>query len=221
MNYEKTIYEDIQRRLVTGQFPTAQKLRPDLLRTEYGCSASTIRESLFRLAAEGLVDFREQRGFRVPEISPVLIHELTHLRILLECEGAALSARNGTVEWEARLSAAHHKLAHIEHRITPPDVADDMVTLWNAAELEFHQTLIDASGSATLIAQHLAVYLRFRQQQIVADRKFIHIRENEDQHHAILEAALDHDEARLRDTITAHLSRTMLDALPALLEPEA
>ena len=57
--------------------------------------ASTVREALFRLSAQGLVNFQEQRGFRVPEKSPVLLAELTHVRILLEAEGAALSIRNG------------------------------------------------------------------------------------------------------------------------------
>jgi len=65
-------------------------LRLEQLRLQYHWSARTIRESLFRLLAVGLANFQEQRGFRVPEESNVVQHELAQWRILPESEGACL-----------------------------------------------------------------------------------------------------------------------------------
>lgn len=205
--FDTDIYADLQHRLISHDFDHGEKLRAEQLKEDYGCSASTIREVLFRLSTEQLVDFQEQRGFRVPEKSATLLAELTHVRILLEAEGTGLSIRHGGVAWEARLTAAHHQLSHIEKRIHATDDPAPLVDLWFAAELEFHQTLISASRSQTLKDLHLQVYNRFRQQLMVADRCFDFISMNIKHHHAILTAALDGDEALTRQKIHDHLSR--------------
>ena len=205
--FDNDIYTDLQHRLISGDFDHGEKLRAEQLKVDYNCSASTVREMLFRVSTEGLVDFQEQRGFRVPAKSAALLAELTHLRILLEAEGAALSIRHGGVAWEARLTAAHHQLSHIESRIHATDDPSPLVGLWFPAELEFHQTLIAACRSETLKAMHLQVYQRFRQQLMVADRSFDFISKNIQHHHAILVAALDGDEALTRQKIHDHLAR--------------
>jgi DNA-binding GntR family transcriptional regulator len=204
---ETAIYSDLQHRLISNDFDHGDKLRAEQLRQDYGCSASTVREALFRLSTEGLVDFQEQRGFRVPEMSAEVLSELTHVRILLEGEGTARSIRYGGVAWEARLTAAHHQLSHIEKRIHASKDSSQLVDLWFRAELEFHQTLISACGSQTLKAMHLQIYQRFRQQLMVADRSFDFISTNIQHHREILEAALDGDESRTRQKIHDHLAR--------------
>ena len=93
--------------------------------------------------------------------------ELTHMRVLLEGEGTVLSIHKGGVAWEARLTAAHHQLSHIEKRIHTTDVPADLVPIWFNAEREFHQTLISACGSETLKELHARVYAQFRQQLMV------------------------------------------------------
>lgn len=208
-NVNVDIYADLARRLMTSAFDYGAKLRADQLRRDYACSASTVREVLFRLSTEGLVDFQEQRGFRVPEKSAVLLTELCHLRVLLEAEGTVLSIRHGGVAWEARLTAAHHQLSHIEKRIHASDNPGPLVDIWFNAELEFHETLISACGSDTLKAMHYVIYRRFRQQLMVADRNFDFISTNIAHHRDILDAALEGDEALTRQKIHDHLARHM------------
>lgn len=207
MNTEMDIYQDLKTRLISNGFEHGAKVRAEYLRTEYGCSASTVREVLFRLAAVGLVDFQEQKGFRVPQRSPQKLIELTHLRILLESEGTALSIRNGGVDWEARLTAAHHKLSHIEKRIHAQNDPGGLVEIWFASEKEFHQTLISACSSETLKQMHGRIYAQFRQQLMVADRSFEFISENIRHHANILDAALSGDEQLTRQKIHDHLQR--------------
>lgn len=219
MPTELSLYEILHSRLVSGEFEPGQRLKPEDLRQDYPVSATTIREILFRLSTVGLVDSLEQRGFRVPEQSIALRHDLTRMRIMLESEGASLSMRYGGVAWEAQLSAAHHELKHIETRIrtaeqaTDPEQAHELLTLLTAAELKFHRTLIDACRSEVLKEFHLQVYYRFRQQLLIADKEFIFLPENIDQHQVILDAALSRNETLLRERIHAHLSRTLTEDL--------
>ncbi len=216
---DSDIYASLAHRLISNDFEHGEKLRAEHLRQDYGCSASTVREALFRLSTDGLVDFQEQRGFRVPEKSAVLLAELTHLRVLLEAEGTALSISRGGVAWEARLTAVHHQLSHIEKRIHATDDPAPLVNIWFNAELEFHQTLISACGSETLKLMHYKTYQRFRQQLMVADRTFDFISKNIEHHKAIVDAALEGDEALTRRKIHDHLARH-LDPANRTQEPQ-
>lgn len=207
MPQETDIYNNLQDRLISGGFEHGAKLRAEVLREEFECSASTVREALFRLSTVGLVNFQEQRGFRVPERSSVKLIELTHIRVLLEGEGAVMSIRNGGVGWEAKMTAAHHQLSHIEMRIHAADDASEHVRIWFDAEREFHQTLISACGSETLKEMHARVYAQFRQQLMVSDRRFGFISKNIEHHAQILAAVISGDEALTRQKIHDHLAR--------------
>jgi DNA-binding GntR family transcriptional regulator len=149
-----------------------------------------------------------------------LLAELTHVRILLESEGTVLSIRHGGVAWEARLTATHHQLSHLEKRIHDSKDPTPLVSLWFRSELEFHQTLISACQSETLKKMHSQIYQRFRQQLMIADRCFDFISKNIEQHHAILTAALDGDEDKTRQKIHDHLARH-LDPKNRTQEPQA
>lgn len=219
MPQDTDIIADLRSRLTNGLLDHGSRLKPEQLRVDYGCSASTIREALFRLSTEGLVEFRDQRGFRVPETSEDLQHELTHLRILLEREGACLSIAQGGVAWEAQLSAAHHKLSHIEMRVRNIGDPRPLLPLLSAAELEFHQTLISACGSATLLRTHWLIYHQFRQQLVTAKRKFGFVAANVTEHKAILDAAIARDEPRMQRCILDHLTRNFTKPAPRLVEP--
>lgn len=207
MHPETDLYHMLKHRLITNGFDHGAKLRAELLRVEYDCSASTVREALFRLSTVGLVSFQEQRGFRVPKRSAEKLIELTHMRVLLEGEGTVMSIRRGGITWEARLTATHHQLSHIESRINDQHPSDELIDIWAAAEKEFHETLISACGSDTLKQMHAQTYAQFRQQLMVADREFDFISTNIQHHAAILDAALSGDEALTRQKIHDHLAR--------------
>ena len=212
------IYEDLRERLVEARFAPGEKLKPQIIQEIYGCSANTIRDVLFRLSAEGLADFTDQRGFRVPEMSVQKQHELTQMRILLEAEGTRLSMKHGGVEWESNVTAVHHKLLHLERRIRASGQSLDLLPYWLAAEEEFHQSLIAACQSDILIATHRRIYAQFRQQLITTDRTFTFIAENIAQHQKILDCALDGDPDAVHAAIHDHLKRNLIPQDPILAE---
>ncbi|MBW4706479.1 GntR family transcriptional regulator [Roseobacter sp. YSTF-M11] len=215
------IFDDMRHRLITGEFGYGSKLRAEKLREDYNCSASTVREVLFRLSTVGLVEFQEQRGFRAPHQSLERQHDLTQMRIMLESEGACLSIRLGGVEWESRLTAAHHKLSHIEMRVRSSGDVIPLLGLWSRAEQEFHETLIDACDSKLLKRTHQVIYEQFRQQLVSAETNYGYFPENIREHQAILDAALERNEDLMRVRVHDHLARNLIKPLPQKSQPAA
>lgn len=207
----KEVYGDLRARLMTSMLVPGQKLKLADLRADYGCSSNTVRDALLRLSRLGLVEFEEQRGFRVRKASRERRRDVTAFRILLEQEGAGLSMVHGGLEWEARLSAAHHKLSHIETQMAGSDRSEEGLTLWSEAEAEFHQTLISACGSELLRETFENVYYQFRQQMMGLDRDFgdNYFHAIIAEHQRIVDAALTRNRAACDQAIYDHLRRNL------------
>jgi len=187
------------------------KLKPAALQGEYACSANTVRDVLMRLCTVGLVEFQMQRGFRATASSLERRRDVTRFRILLEQEGASESMARGGLAWEAQLSAAHHKLLHIEQQIVAEENVKPYLPLWTAAEREFHETLISACESPLLTETFEKVYLQFRQQLVGQQRDFeaSYFDAIIAEHQAIVDSALARDQDACREAIYEHLKRNL------------
>ena len=106
-----------------------------------------------------------------------------------------LSFAAGDLEWESRVVAAHHKLAVMERRMLAGD--RDETELWKRYDREFHQTLIEACGSQTLLDLYAGVFDQYLRYQMVAVVFRGEIAAEE--HRLLLDCALARDAvARLR-----------------------
>jgi len=159
-------YERIRADLLFGRIAPGQKLRLDGLRRSYGVGIGTLREILSRLTAEGLVLAEGQRGFEAPPVSAREMRELAELRLLLERHALAESFALGDVEWEGRVVAAHHKLEVIEARMIAGQ--RDEAPAWKHYDGEFHQALISACGSQTLMRAHASGFDRYLRYLMIA-----------------------------------------------------
>jgi len=204
------IYEDLRNKLMTAYFEQGQKLKPSELTELYSCSVNTIRETLFRLSTVGLVTAEEQRGFRSTPVSRQRQHDLTNFRITLEQQGVLQSMRNGGIEWEARLTASHHKLSHIESRISKTGDVVPVITPWCAAEWEFHETLVSASDSPVLRETFRSVYDQFRQQLVSPEHNYGFLEGNIVEHKRIVDAALTGNVDEVCVAIYDHLRRNLI-----------
>ena len=88
------------------------------------------------------------------------------MRLLLETYALPLSFAAGDLEWESRVVAAHHKLAFMERRMVAGDQAE--TELWKRYDREFHQSLIEACGSQTLLDLYGGVFDQYLRYQMVA-----------------------------------------------------
>lgn len=205
------IYDDLHRKLMTAAFKPGDRLKPAELQGQYSVSANTVRDVLMRLLPSGLVEFEEQRGFRATPSSPERRSDVTRFRILLENEGAERSIENGGLEWSASLSAAHHKLSHIESQIKNETDMAPYMEVWSDAELGFHTTLISASGSPLLTQTYSRIYALFRQQVVGVERDFgaNYFEAIIQEHKAILDAALARNVEGCKTAIYDHLKRSL------------
>ncbi len=199
------LYNTLKADILAGHFAPGSKLKIETLKERYGMGVNVIRESLARLATEDLVDFEDQKGFRVAETSSSRLNDLTRLRILLENDGAIHSMTKGGIEWESTLIAAYHKLSYIEEKMC--EAEGDHYKTWHQCDWEFHEALVAACGSTLHCVYHRRIFDQFRQ-YVMVDLKTNGFRGQDiiDEHQAILDAALKHDSNRLTKAIERHLS---------------
>ncbi|UVF20382.1 FCD domain-containing protein [Microvirga terrae] len=188
--------------IIFGRLSPGTKLRLDRLSSLYGAGVSTLREILSRLSSEGLVIAEGQRGFRVAPVSPQGFEDVAAMRLLLETYALPLSFAAGDLEWESRVVAAHHKLASLERRMLAGDQGG--TELWKRYDREFHQSLIGACASQTLLDLYGGVFDQYLRYQMVAVVFRGEIAAKE--HKALLDCALARDADRACQVLTGHVN---------------
>src|SRR5262245_3867372 len=75
-------YDRLRRDIMNGVLEPGQKLKFNDLSEAYGVGVGTLREALHKLAADGLVDAEERRGFTVEQVSSERMADAAAVRIL-------------------------------------------------------------------------------------------------------------------------------------------
>ena len=203
------VYARIRADILFGHLAPGERLRLDEASRRYGASVGTMRELLSRLASEGLVVAEGQRGFQVAPASPSEFREVAALRMLLEGHALSLSFAAGDLDWEARVVAAHHKLAVLESRMLAGTETD--LTLIRQSDREFHRALISACGSRLLMDTYASVHDRYLRYLTIAVlfRGEISVGEHAD----LLDCALQRDARRATDILKLHIGSCVEHAL--------
>lgn len=140
----------LKRDIAFGVLAPDQKLKLTDLRTRYGGSNHSMRETLRLLEAEGMVEAINQRGFRVTSASHEDREDIALMRHQLEDLGLQRSMAQGGVDWEAEVIAALHRLDRAEAQVqVSPD--DQSALDWDAACAALAEALLSACGSLRLI----------------------------------------------------------------------
>jgi DNA-binding GntR family transcriptional regulator len=207
--FGETVYQALRTDIIMGRLAPGRRLRLDGLRVDYGAGTSTLREALSRLAADGLVRAEGQRGFEVAPISVAGLHEIADLRLLLEEHALARSFEAGTLDWEATVIAAHHKLDAHEERLESGDATD--IASWRRSDWTFHQTLISACGSRVLMRTHAEVFDKYLRYQMIA--LTFRPTASRVEHRALMEAALRRDAPSATQLLRHHIRAGVEHAL--------
>ncbi|HWH09535.1 MAG TPA: GntR family transcriptional regulator [Solirubrobacteraceae bacterium] len=192
-------YRELRRRLLLGEYPSAARLAEIPIAAQLGVSRTPVREALWRLEAEALVERRPDGGFfpRIPDLAA--IRDLYEVRRALELEVIERPARHGTKHDAVRLSAVHQHWTEIA--ADPPDPDPGFIIL----DEHFHVGIAEACGNNALV-EHLAlVNARIR---VVRMQNFVHthrIVETAAQHLAIIDTLQSGDTTRARQLMEAHL----------------
>ncbi|MFJ6419016.1 GntR family transcriptional regulator [Paeniglutamicibacter sp. NPDC091659] len=212
--------EGIRRTILQGAWSPGERLQPATLATHFDTSSTVIRESLTRLAGEGLVLLRPNRGFFVAELKLRELADITELRCVTEALAARLSVERGDLAWESALIAAHHQLVRTPRRCV--DDPDQVNAEWARAHRDFHLKLLEASDCQPMIrlASNLAdsteLYRRWAAPSPAAAGRSV-----EREHELLLEAALARDAGALARRLREHYEATVQVVMDAGLAEAA
>lgn len=141
-------YQNIRDWIISGSFQPGERLLEEELAHRTGVSRTSIRDSLRRLSAEGLVRTEGHKGTFVMQLSSTEIDEIFQLRAVLEGHATALAAINGQEHhWQALAEVA----TAIDHQLTHPEASDaERYARFQASNTRFHDIILEASGSQRL-----------------------------------------------------------------------
>jgi DNA-binding GntR family transcriptional regulator len=205
-NLTQRAYEGLRADLLACRIRPGSRLKIQELCDRCSVSLGAVREALSRLTSEGLVVSEPQRGFRAAPVSVADLQDLTMVRIEVESLCLKRAIELGTVDWEAQLVAAFHRLSRTRERVpSDPMRSDDE---WAEAHAAFHLALVEGADSPWLLRLHSQLYAqseRYRRLSIPLGTMDRNVRR---EHQAILEAALQRDTVRAVALLTRHLGVT-------------
>lgn len=199
------IYLHLRDAIMRGEYAPGAALKPQDLAKEQGVSLAVVREALVRVVGEGLADRLHNRGFAVPAFSDRRWQEIAEARRTIEPAMLRMSIERGDIDWEARVRAAHHRLAR-----TPPFLPDGgefYSDEWAEAHRVFHRTLLEGCGNPFL----LETFDRMWTASELARRWSGQRNPGRDgavEHRRLEEAALARDADAAAETLIHHLTLT-------------
>lgn len=195
----------LRQALDAGRWAQGHPLRQEEIATELGVSRVPVREALFQLQAEGLVDVVPNKGVFVRPMSAAQLSELFRLRWLIEADvlrDAVPRHDRGTINRLETVQAALDKVRGV------PD--------WVAGDREFHEALYAPAQRPESMA--IVRRLRFAVDRYYFARMKPGLRTQGwyDEHHALIRAVRRGDADAAVRQLKTHLAHTELAALAAL-----
>lgn len=223
------VYTELREAVLRGDFAPGAALKPQELAAAHGVSLAVMREALVRLVGDGLADRLTNRGFAVPERSDQRWQDIAEARRTLEPAMLRLAIARGDLDWEARVRAAHHRLARTP--ATMPGEADGTAgdasragpdagtggpmrisPEWSRAHRDFHRTLLEGCGNAVLLETFDRLWLASDLVRAWAAGRAPD-RDYEGEHRRLEEATLARDADTAPTLLERHLSRTAASLL--------
>ncbi|PTW58980.1 DNA-binding GntR family transcriptional regulator [Breoghania corrubedonensis] len=197
----------LRRLIVHNSILPGQRLSEAEISQHFGVSRQPVREAFIKLAEEGLLEIRPQRGTFVQKVSLEAVLDARFVREAVEADIAKLCAavpRPGLLrELRDQLDAQRASLAKGGDAFVP---LDDL----------FHRTLAEAAGhpNAWMVIEGLKSQLDRVRHFATAQFPLEHLVE---QHAAIVDAIEMRDPGAAEDAMRFHLKRILSD-LPAIRE---
>jgi DNA-binding GntR family transcriptional regulator len=190
----------LRKAILSGALPPGQPLRERQLAEELKVSRTPVREALFNLQGEGLVDLTPSKYARVREVTPSDIAQIYSLRRVLEAYSARCAAERKDV---AMLEKVEDALA-AQRRLG----ASGSLMEQAQADLAFHEAIAAAAGSrllTTVLHQVLAVTVTLRSRYKYKPNRAERVCQ---QHGEILRAIKDGDADEAESLMSEHIAES-------------
>jgi DNA-binding GntR family transcriptional regulator len=204
----------LRKEIFAGRLKPGEPLPERLLAEQLGVSRTPVREALFTLQSEGLVELIPNRGAAVRTLSAHDIEQIYSLRAVLESHAAREAAQVMSEENVRELEEAH---ARLERMGSAENAAVDQAL----ADLDFHMIIGAATGSRmlhTIMGQVLAFTVSYRSNYAYPTERAALVNE---QHRAILDALRDRDPDRAEKLMREHVHASSVFALEHFTEADS
>src|SRR3712207_3466174 len=110
------LVDRLREAIVSGALSPGPKINLDRARETFDVSLSPLREALARLIADGLVEFEDNRGYRVAPVSLANLAEITQLRAEMESMALRHAMVTGDLNWESDVMRSLHQIGRASCR---------------------------------------------------------------------------------------------------------
>ena len=198
------IVEQLREDILAGRLPPGSRLVESDLTSRFRVSRGPVRESLRRLAADGLIEHWPHRGAVVRRLTEREIRELFAIRIEMEALAAGIAAAADALERRAGFVASIQPI-YVDAPRNPYEYLKE-----NAA---FHDAIMALADNLQLsgLAARLRLPLIMAQVGDVLTPAVLEASVQE--HRAIAQAILDRDAEAASTRMRAHLGRAAALAL--------
>jgi DNA-binding GntR family transcriptional regulator len=199
-NLRESARDAIRSSIVMGQLAAGTIYPVGYFESQLGVSATPIREALFDLAHEGLVEVVKNRGFRVTNVTDKDLLEIFELRDLLETR--AMESLAGNLN-DAQISALRQLAVESKSFATAGDVPGFL-----SVDRRFHQgllALVDNRRLATMVNRLRDAARVYGLPQVSETGQLVISAE---EHMEMIEAIAAGDAKETREWIKHHLAHT-------------
>ena len=195
-------------RIIRGDLAPGMRLSEQEIAEAYGMSRQPVREAFIRLAGDGLVEVRPQRGTFVRKISTAEVETSRFVREAVEADVARLAA--------ARASNA--EIAELRAQIERQAEVSDHAAAFMRLDEDFHRTLAEIAGRAGAWAHLQPIKMQMDRVRYLTAAEFP-VGRLVAEHGSIVDAVAGHDPDAADDAVRRHL-RGILEDLPLIVLDE-
>ncbi len=165
-NINEKVYAFVRKRIIHLTYPPGHKINIRELQRELGVSPTPIKDALFRLAGEGMVEISSRRGTYVKDFTERDVGEIYETRYILEAGAVDIIAKQITDEELEELEQLYQQ--------TLIDFSESEYALFMEKDSAFHTKIIQLTKNQILIdtyahldAHMQIVRFRFRRHNAV------------------------------------------------------
>lgn len=196
-NLTNRVYHDVRNRILNFQLLPGAKVSDKDIAQQMGISRSPVRQALFRLAEQGLLQTRPNKGFVVKVHSPEELQDLFVFREAMEVKAIDLAVKKLTDRDIDRLSRQVDTY-HVS-------IGKNDIRKLNQMDRAIHATLMKLGGNRFMIEYFNSlcdrIQISFPQLRYTeADLRIIH-----EEHKQIVAHIIQRDAKKVKTALSAHI----------------
>jgi DNA-binding GntR family transcriptional regulator len=203
---QEEAYQYVLHGIRMGVMRPGERLVPDEIATAVGMSRMPVREALSRLATEGLIVVRANRGAVVRELTEDEVQEVFEMRAVLEGLAASMAA--------TRANAADFQ--DLEQLLARMQQSASSTSAWITVHRQFHERLCAISAAPRLMQQISALHAVVEPLMRLWLENGSSSSYLQDRHEDILTALKAGDPEAMEAMVRAHVRRTVPGIVAAM-----